>query len=333
MSAGAAATPGLSVEEANRRCAEVTRVAAANFHYGIRLLPPAKRSAMCAIYAFARRIDDIGDSGLEPAESLRQLDEQQTALAALEGSGALPAEQRGDPVFVALADAYVRCALPLSSLGDLIDGVKMDVAGESYETFDQLVLYCRRVAGSIGRLSLAVFGAHDMRSAALLADDLGVAMQLTNILRDIREDAERGRVYIPSEDLVRYHLHNDGALGPEQIVALAKSASDVEPSVIAGFDGGDLGQLFALMRFQALRANEWFHRGFALLPLLDRRSAACVSAMSGIYRRLLVEIQSHPDAALTARASLPVHWKAWVALGSMLAPHRLPQRHPAERLP
>lgn len=323
----------LPVQEANRRCAEVTRVAAGNFYYGIRLLPPAKRSAMCAIYAFARRIDDIGDSGLEHAESLRQLDEQQAALKVLEGSGALPADGRGDPVLVALADAYVRCSLPLASLGDLIDGVRMDIAGESYETFDQLVLYCRRVAGSIGRLSLAVFGAHDMRSAALLADDLGVAMQLTNILRDLREDAERGRVYVPGEDLRRYHLHEDAAIGPGEIVALAKAAADAEPSVVAGFEGGDLGQLFALMRFQALRANEWFHRGLALLPLLDRRSAACVSAMSGIYRRLLIQIQDRPDTALAARASLPVQWKAWVALGSLAAPHRLPQRHPAERLP
>jgi phytoene synthase len=327
MTGSGLAAPAIGIEEANRRCAEVTRLAAANFYYGIRLLPEDKRAAMCAIYALARRIDDIGDSGLPKAESLRQLGEQRDALSTLQQGGPPAA---ADPVLIAIADAKARFDVPISSLIDLIDGVQMDALGESFESFDELLLYCRRVAGSIGRLSLAIFGAREREAAGALADDLGVAMQLTNILRDIREDAERGRIYIPREDLIRYRLAETQPLDAAAMLELARRGAYAEDSVLAGFDGGDVGQLFALMRFQALRAHEWFHRGLALLPLLDRRSAACVNAMSGIYRRVLIQVEKRPDASLAQRASLPVHWKAWVALSSMLAPHRMPRSHPAE---
>jgi len=325
VSAAPTTSETVSVAAANRHCATVTRKAAANFYYGIALLPPSKRRAMCAVYAFARRIDDIGDGELGKERKLQLLAEQQDALASI--SLASP-----DHVIVALADAHRRFGLPLDALQDLIEGVRMDVVGASYETFEDLVLYCRRVAGSIGRLSLAIFGAHDLRSAWTLADDLGVAMQLTNILRDLREDAERGRVYLPTDDLVRYHLHDSGAIGAQQIVELAQQGAVAEPSVVAGFGGEDVGQLFALMRYQALRAHDWFGRGMALVPLLDRRSAACVMAMTGIYRRLLWRIQDHPDRALAERMSLPVQWKAWVAIGSILRPRNVPERHPAERV-
>ncbi len=312
-----AQTVGLA--EANRACAEVTRQAAANFYYGIRLLPPAKRRAMSAVYAFARRIDDIGDGELPDERKLELLQRERAQLAAASLSGP-------DPVLVALADAHRRFGLPLSSLEDLIDGVRMDVVGESYPDLDRLVLYCRRVAGSIGRLSLAIFGSEQLDRAWQLADDLGVAMQLTNILRDLREDALRGRVYLPAEDLVRYRLRPDGAIGAAEMAELTARGALAEPSVVKGMDGGDVGQLFALMRFQALRAEEWFGRGMELLGLLDRRSAACVSAMTGIYRRVLERIQDRPDAALADRVSLPVSSKAWVALQSVLVPHRVPRR-------
>jgi phytoene synthase len=321
-----ASARGPSLGQAHRHCAQLTRRAAANFYYGIALLPPSKRNAMCAVYAFARRIDDIGDGELEREEKLRLLEEQRATLTLLSSGDAQ------DLVIVALADAHRRFELPLDALEDLIDGVKMDVVGTHYENFDQLVLYCRRVAGSIGRLCLAIFGAHDLHSAWTLADDLGVAMQLTNILRDLREDAQRGRVYLPSEDLVRYHLHDGGPVGAAEVRELARQGAVAEPSVVAGFGGEDVGQLFALMRFQALRAHDWFHRGMALVPLLDRRSAACVMAMTGIYRKLLWRIQDHPDLALASRMSLPVRSKAIVAVGSVLRPRRVPEQHPAERV-
>jgi 15-cis-phytoene synthase len=336
----AAAATSVTPAQAHRRCARITRSAAANFYYGIALLPPSKRRAMCAIYAFARRVDDIGDGELPRERKLALLEEQRSGLAQI-APGELAqiahgaAEGQGDArdeVIVALADSHRRFGLPLDALEDLIDGVRMDVEERGYETFEQLVLYCRKVAGSIGRLSLAVFGSHEVRAASTLADDLGVAMQLTNILRDLHEDAQRGRVYLPGEDLMRYHLHDSAPIGAAEIIELAGQGASAESSVVEGFDGGDVGQLFALMRFQALRAHDWFHRGMALVPLLDRRSAACVMAMTGIYRKLLWHIQDRPDLALSGRMSLPARSKAAVALGSVLRPRNVPERHPAERV-
>ncbi len=285
MSATAAtATP--SVEQAYRHCEAVTREQAGNFFYGIRLLPGAKRRAMCAVYAFARRVDDIGDGPLAAEQKLALLADARADLERIDAGAR-------DPVLVALADGAARFALPLDAFGDLIAGVQMDVEDAVYERFDQLELYCRRVAGSIGRLSLAIFGSADARGPAL-ADDLGVAMQLTNILRDVREDAERGRVYLPFEDQARFGV--DGVLD-----------LSVQPP----------GAIAALMRFEARRAREWFARGLKLLELLDGRSAACVGAMAGIYQRLLDRIESDPERALAQRLSLPVWEKAWVAARSL----------------
>jgi phytoene synthase len=263
-------------------------VAAANFYYGIRLLPREKRRATCAVYAFARRVDDIGDGGIEPREKLGLLDAAERSLEDRPGSSM-------DPVVVALADARQRFGLPTDALDDLIAGVRMDVIGTSYESFEDLLVYCRRVAGSIGRLCLAIFGAREASRARGLADDLGVAMQLTNILRDISEDAASGRVYVPRRELVRYHLSTEGS-----------------------YEGGE-GQMDAFMRFQARRASEWFEDGLALVPLLDRRSGACVLAMANIYRGVLARIEADPEAARGERVSLPIWAKGWVATRSVLA--------------
>lgn len=283
------AGPAVRTEQAYLSCEQTTRSAAANFYYGIRLLPAPKRRAMCAVYAFARRIDDIGDGPLPPERKLALLDDAAHALRA-----SPVAEAGEDPVIVALADARLRFPLPLDALEDLIEGVRMDVQGARYETFEDLVPYCRRVAGSIGRLCLAIFGARDLDGAWQLADDLGVAMQLTNILRDVREDAANGRVYLPTQDLVRYSLATDGS-----------------------FHGGE-GQFDAFMRFQAARARDWFDRGLPLVALLDRRSAACVLAMTGIYRRLLDRIEDRPECTMRERVSLSVPQKGLVALRSLL---------------
>jgi phytoene synthase len=323
----------LGAEEAYRRCEAITRASAANFYYGIRLLAPERRRAMCAVYAFARRVDDIGDGSLASEEKPRRLDEQAQALASLSG-GVIGGE---DPVMVALGDAYARFAVPPDALQALIAGVRMDVEEVAYESFEDLVLYCRRVAGAIGRACLAIFALRDpagtdMAQADRLADDLGVALQLINILRDIREDAQNDRVYLPAEDLRRF-----GVIGPgdereaaSTLVELAGRQKELGQRG-AGRNGGGkeeteeegeaaaaAGSLDALMCFQAERAQEWFERGIALAPLLDRRSAACLLAMAGIYNRLLSRIVADPQRALRERVALPIHEKAWVAARGML---------------
>ena len=155
---GHSMSTAISASEAYERCESITRTQAANFYYGIRLLPHDRRRAMCAAYAFARRVDDIGDGDLERAEKLRLLDQSERDLEALEQDGGDPSSSL-DPVIVALVDAHARFSLPAGALGDLIEGVRMDVNGVAYESFDELVLYCRRVAGAIGRVCLAIFGA------------------------------------------------------------------------------------------------------------------------------------------------------------------------------
>jgi phytoene synthase len=305
-------------------CESVTRTQAANFYYGIRLLPRGRRRAMCAVYAFARRIDDIGDGTLEREEKLRRLDGEWRALSDLERGRSAAGTGEADPVMLALADAYAGFSLPAGALGELIEGVRMDVNGVSYESFEELVLYCRRVAGAIGRVCLAIFGVRDAAAAGAagaesLADDLGVALQLTNILRDVAEDAQNGRVYLPAEDLRRFGViapgeGDTGDAARELLAAIAPGgARDGDGASAAGERMGEL------VRFEAERAREWFQRGITLAPLLDRRSAACVLAMAGIYRRLLDRIEAGPEEAMRGRVSLPTREKAWVAARGMLA--------------
>ncbi len=273
-----------TVEAAYARCEEITRTEAKNFSYGIRLLPPPKRQAMSALYALARRIDDIGDGDAPADEKLAALTATRAAL------GAPPPPD--DPVLVAVADAANRYPIPLAAFGELIEGCELDARGATYETFEETVAYCRRVAGSIGRLSLGVFGSTDP-DAPRLADTLGVGLQLTNILRDITTDRDDlGRVYVPREDLDRFGCAPDLS-GPLDAVA-------------------------ALVAYEAQRAEGYFDTGLGLLRLLDRRSRACVAAMAGIYRRLLRRIEAEPSAVTTTRVSVPA-WEKLVVAGRSLA--------------
>jgi 15-cis-phytoene synthase len=315
-------TSAIDTSDAYDRCEAITREQAANFYWGIRLLPRERRRAMCAAYAFARRIDDIGDGELPGEEKLRLLDRSAVRLAELERTGASPG---GDPVLVALADAHRRFSLPPGALGELIEGVRMDVEGVGYESFEELVLYCRRVAGAIGRVCLAIFakrghGGHgpggelDQAQIERLADDLGVALQLTNILRDVREDAENGRVYLPAEDLKRFGVD---AAGESSARSGGQGEMAQRARHLATLAAGQGESLAELMRFEAERAQQWFDRGLPLVPRLDRRSGACVCAMAGIYHRLLQRIEADPAGALSSRASLSGGEKLGVALRSI----------------
>jgi phytoene synthase len=299
----------VDVTEAYRRCEQITSTQARNFSYGIKLLPPAKRRALSAVYAFARRIDDIGDGDLPAADKLTALAEAKAAVTAL-AVGRPPA---GDPVLVAVDDAARRFPIPVEAFGEIVDGCVADVRGTSYATFDELLYYCRCVAGSVGRLSLGVFGAADQAAAAPLADALGVALQLTNILRDIREDYQNGRVYLPAEDLARFGCNLDAL------------AADGHPAGAAGTAGvagdrslnGAPGPLARLVGFEAERARSWYATGLRLLPMLDRRSAASAGAMAGIYRRLLERIAAAPAEVLKGRLSLPASEKITVAVRAL----------------
>jgi len=276
-----------TAEAAYRQCEQTTRREAANFYYGIRLLPPEKRRAMTAVYAFARQVDDVGDGHLPTEEKVALLADSRAGVQRLRDG--LPGD---GAIFIALDHARHRFGLPLDALDALIDGVEQDVRGEHFATFADLRVYCARVAGSIGQLCVAIFQAREPAAALVYADELGVAMQLTNILRDVREDRECGRVYLPEEELTRFDCQGD--------------LREASPAAVE-----------QMIRFQAARNRDWFDRGLRLLPLLDRRSAWCVLAMTGIYRRILERIEADPLEITRHRISLPVWEKAALAARSL----------------
>jgi len=278
----------VNLDIAYARCEEITSAQARNFSYGIRLLRDPERRAMSALYAVARRIDDIGDGDGPPAERLAALVHVRQQVEQLADN-----PDPDDPVLVALADVARRYPLPISALVELIEGCQMDVRGVRYATFDELVGYCRKVAGTVGRLSLSIYGCADAETGRVLADELGVALQITNIVRDLVEDRDTmGRVYLPAEDLARFGV--DDALG------------------------GSPDALAALVCFETGRAEERYDIGLQLLPLLDRRSRACTAAMAGIYRRLLDQIRRDPLSVLSRRVSLPAWQKGSVAAHALI---------------
>lgn len=290
-------SPMLTPEAAFERCMAITRREAKNFYYGIRLLRPPKRRAMAALYAFARYIDDIGDGNAPPEVKLSQLASLREITLEIAGVGGgtaphrLPAQDDLEAITAGVAYAAREFPIPVATFEEIIAGCEEDSRQTSYQTIDDTVRYCRLVAGSVGRLSLGVFGSDAPDITPKIADDLGVALQLTNILRDIVEDADMGRVYLPAEDIAKFECAPDLS-GPRDNVG-------------------------ELVMFESERALEWFDKGFELLGHLDRRSRACVGAMSGIYFRLLRRIRQNPAAVLDGRMSLPAWEKSLVAARSL----------------
>jgi phytoene synthase len=273
----------MSVQQAYAECRARARSAGSSFYTGMRLLPPRRREAMFALYALARRIDDIGDEPGDDGTKLRRLQVLRASLDDLDSAD--------DPVLVAVADVLRRYPVPLEAFHDLVDGVESDVRGKTYRTFEELEVYCGQVAGSIGRLAVGVFDARERPRASKLANDLGVALQIGNILRDVREDLALGRHYLPEEDLARFGCAytKDGIDGPVELV----------------------------LAFEAQRGLAFLERGLELVPLLDRRSAACVLAMAGGYRKLLTRIALDPSLPLAERISLN-RWDKTVVLAKSL---------------
>jgi phytoene synthase len=245
----------MSVEAAYAEVERLTRREARNFAYGIRVLPKEKRQAISAIYAFARRVDDVADGEL-PVEAKRER---------LQALGAALDAPPADPIFVALGDARSRFGIPADALHALVAGGLQDTEQSRYADFAELDGYCRRVAGAVGVACVAVYGSDDVERAATL----GVALQLINIMRDVREDWELGRVYLPQDELASYGVTED--------------------EIAAAHTGPEWR---ALMAFQASRARAHLAEGLGLLDSLDSRSAACVATFAGLYRATLERIES-----------------------------------------
>ena len=244
-----------SVEAAYAEVERVTRKRARNFAYGIMVLPRPKRRAIAAIYAFAREVDDVADGPLAPHEKRTELEALRAALDAPPGD---------DAMLVALADARTRFPIPADALRAIVAGGLQDLEQTRYASFHNLLGYCRKVAGAVGIACTAVYGADEPE----LAETLGISLQLINILRDVREDWELGRVYLPQEELSSF------GVSEEDIATRNASAA-----------------WRALMTFEAERARAYLQDGLGLLRSLDSRSALCVSTFAGLYRATLDRIE------------------------------------------
>jgi 15-cis-phytoene synthase len=247
-------------EQAYAETDRITRETAKNFAWGIRVLPGPKRRAIAALYAFARRVDDLADQDT-PARA-----ELEFWRAAVEG---LPASQDGDAILVALADVMSRYPIPQDALVDLVDGALMDCDRDRYESWDELREYCRRVAGAVGIACAAVYEPSSWEAARPRAQTLGLALQQINIMRDVAEDWALGRIYLPQNELSRFRV-------TEEEIASGQPGPGWRP----------------LMEHQAVRADALMRKGLELLPLLDRRSALCVRSFAGIYRGLLTQMRA-----------------------------------------
>jgi phytoene synthase len=250
----------VDIDAALELCEQITMTKARSLYQGIEPLTTYRRRALCAIYAFAGRVHDAADGNLPTQEKLLLLDQ---ARAGIPHEGT---PRPLDPVLVALRDTNRRFRLPLSALDDLIDGVERNVHGFTFDTFYDLLGYCRQVGGSTARLSISVLGSRDPAAAARPASDLGVAIQLTAILSHLVEDPRRGRVYIPREDLARFDCPPDLAAAPP-------------------------GSLSRLLAHQVRRNREWYDRSLSLLPLLDTRSESCIAQVTANHTRILDRIE------------------------------------------
>jgi phytoene synthase len=305
-------TPGrrltdLKIDAAYEKCTEIARRQAKNFYYAFLALPKHKRNAICAVYAFMRHADDISD------DESRSREERRADLAAWRGSwhNAAAGEPTDDPVFLALADTQLRFSIPLELLDQLVHGTAMDLepptaeAGDdsfseydTYATFDDLRRYCYYVASVVGLVCIRIFGYTDPR-AENLAESTGVAFQLTNILRDVREDAERGRIYLPLDYLDRYSV----------------TVADL----LALRDGSHMTlNQRELLETLAQRAEDDYQSGFALLPLIDPDSRPALWVLITIYHDLLRRIERREYDVFSERVTVPTLTRISILLRGLL---------------
>lgn len=287
-------TQAPTIEEAYGICKAIAKREAKNFYYAFLALPAARKNAICAIYAFMRKADDLADDESLPIDERRhRLDAWLMTWHAASQNG-----ETADPVFVAVCDATRRFSIPMSLLDELVAGTTMDLRPgasghpDTYATFDDLYRYCYLVASVVGLVCIRIFGYSDPR-AEKLAEETGVAFQLTNILRDVIEDASRNRVYLPLEDLAAHNvpleslLHRGGAQPP---------TAD-ERSLLAEIAG---------------RAENFYRSASALLPLIHRESRPALRVLVSIYHALLKRIERANYDVFTRRASVPLSRKLWI---------------------
>jgi len=275
-------------EQGSRQCARIARHEARTFYYALLLLPPGRRHAIHAVYAFSRAVDDVADDpALSPADKLRRLEAHRASLASVyDGRPATPR-------LAALADAVVRHSIPRSMLETLVDGVAMDVTPRRNRDLADLRAYCHAVAGVVGQMCVRIFGATDPRGDEL-ADELGFALQLTNILRDVAEDWRTGRFYLPLDELA--------AAGLTESALLAHAPRDAA-AVTAGF-----------LAMQGERAERAFAAGDELLPLVPAASRPCLAGIAQLYHDLLLRLRDRGYPVSGPRVRLSGAEKAGVAL-------------------
>ncbi len=276
----------MTVEESYAFCERVARTQAKNFYYSFLLLSRPQRRAMCAIYAFMRYCDDLSDAeGVadRPAAIARWQADLDLALA-----GDAPEHSPQHALWPAFSDAVARYSIPHEYFRDMIRGVSSDLEPRDIQTFQELYDYCYHVASVVGLTIIHVFGFDDPR-ALQLAERCGVAFQLTNILRDVREDAEHGRVYLPAEDLARFGVKTTELSGAALSPALR-----------------------SLLEFEAERARAYYREAQPLTGMVDRRSRASLQALIGIYFRLLERISNSGYEVLRGRVRVPAWEKLWI---------------------
>ncbi|HUP03558.1 MAG TPA: phytoene/squalene synthase family protein [Bryobacteraceae bacterium] len=274
-----------AVEKSYEYCRGVARARARNFYYSFVLLSPPQRAAMCAIYAFMRYCDDLSD---EPGATRAAIERWRGEL-----DDALAGRFSGHPVWPAFHDAVQRFGIPHEYFYEMIEGVASDLEPRRFATFDQLYRYCYQVASVVGLTVLYIFG-FDSKDALPYSEKCGIAFQLTNILRDVREDIESGRVYLPQEDLLRFGVTEDDL-----------RAGKLSPPVME------------LLRFEAGRARRYYDESRPLLGMVHEKSRPSLWALVEIYSRLLERIENKGYDVFSKRVRLPAPEKAWIVLRAM----------------
>lgn len=290
----------MTLEQAYAICRGIAKREAKNFYYAFLALPAARKNAICAVYAFMRKADDLADDESQSNEQRRQ--QMNSWLAAWRAVGA--GGVTSDPVFIATRDAVQRFNIPLSLLDELVLGTTMDLGPredntpDTYQTFADLYRYCYLVASVVGLVCIRIFGYTD-NIAEKYAEETGVAFQLTNILRDVSEDAERNRVYLPLEDMSAHGVSLDSLL--HRPVGQAPTEHERELLAEIGY-----------------RAEAYYRSAASLLPLIHKESRPALWVLVEIYHDLLKRIERRNFDVFTSRASVPMLQKLTILSVGML---------------